>query len=170
MNHYLQGIPGSQTLPTEKTCRVLPHFETSCMSQIIRCGGLSSKSLTLSEMTGPGVGRAQRCSRGIRVSERWEYGMVNKDAALHPVFSFPCHRPFCLFLFFLSLPWDFWTKKRSTVWGKSKETVKEVELMRNPVLDFLHCYLSFPRSYSLKLFLVNIVKKMQWNIWVRISR
>lgn len=56
MNHYLQGSPGSQTLPTE-TCLVLPRFKPSYMSQIIHCGGLATKSLSLSEMTGAKNGK-----------------------------------------------------------------------------------------------------------------
>ena len=83
MNHYLQGIPGSQTLPTE-TCLVLPRSEPSYMSQIIRCGGLSTKSLTLSVMTGAKNGKpgdaAEACVRMMGISNGKQ-----RDAALYPL-------------------------------------------------------------------------------------
>lgn len=152
MNHRLQGIPGSQTLPTE-TCLVLPRSEPSCMSQIIRCGGLSTKSLTLSEMTGPRSGKGPEMHRRHTTRERWEYRMVNKDAASHPFLASPLF--FVCFVFYStsSLFCGISEQQESTVWGKVKK------LSKNSWNSLEQSYFS-PGVFPLTLFVVNTVKNM----------
>lgn len=77
MNHFLQGIPGSQTLPAE-SCPVLPRSEPSYVSQIIRRGELPAKSLTLSETTGPKNGKSLEMQTRSEEHDG-EYGAVNKE-------------------------------------------------------------------------------------------
>lgn len=77
MNHFLQGIPGSQTFPTE-SCPVLPRSEPSYVSQIIHRGGLPAKSLTLSEMTGAKNGKSPEMQPRSEEHDG-EYGAVNKE-------------------------------------------------------------------------------------------
>lgn len=77
MNHFLQGIPGSQTLPAE-SCPVLPRSKPSYVSQIICRGGLPAKSLTLSEMTGAKNGKSPEMQPGSEEHDG-EYGAVNKE-------------------------------------------------------------------------------------------
>lgn len=84
---HLQGVP-APNLPSP------PPFpapsQPSYMSQIILQGGIYSKSLTLSEMTWPRQGRAQRCSPeicGIGIRN----GKQRSHAAQYgPYLSLPC--------------------------------------------------------------------------------
>lgn len=108
MNHFFQGIPGSQTLPTE-TCPVLPRSEPSYVSQIIRCGGRPAKSLTLSEMTGAKNGKSPEMQPSSEEHDG-EYGAVNKETQPIPTLHFSLLFSFCLsfvLLPFFSLHWDF---------------------------------------------------------------
>lgn len=139
MNHYLQGIPESQTLPTE-TCLVLPHFQPSYMSQIIWCGGLSTKSLTLSEMTGAKNGKSPEMQQR-RAYVWWEYRMVNKETLPYTHTSLFLTVPFCLlFCFFVGFfCFVFFSflfhgiseqQERSTVWEKVKKLSKKFNKSR----------------------------------------
>lgn len=114
MNHFFQGIPGSQTLPAE-TCPVLPRSEPSYVSQIIRRGGRPAKSLTLSETTGAKNGKSPEMQPRSEEHDG-EYGAVNKETQpythsslllallLLPLLCFPS--------FFLS-SLGFWEKKQN---------------------------------------------------------
>ena len=114
--------PWVPNTPPLKPAWSSPCSEPSYMSQIIRCGGLSTKSLTLSEMTGPRVGRAQRCGSKRRTCERWEYRMVNKGAGLHPIFPFLHRSPLHLLCFIYFFPFD-----SSLFHGTSERGKKKVQ-------------------------------------------
>lgn len=128
MNHFFQGIPGSQTLPAE-TCPVLPRSEPSYVSQIIRRGGRPAKSLTLSEMTGAKNGKSPEMQPRSEEHDG-EYGAVNKEtqpythsSLLLALLLLPL---LCFTSFFLS-SLGFLEKKtrnRYSERGESKETVK----------------------------------------------
>lgn len=191
MNHYLQGIPGSQTLPTE-TCLVLPRFQPSYMSQIIRCGGLSTKSLTLSEMTGAKNGKSPEM-QPRRTYAWWEYRMVNKETQPYTRSSlFPRRSPLpplwfssCVFFFFLLLSSSMGfvnNKKRSTVRGKVKKLSKKFNNSRKILyLHSLNCRgvsSFFLWVFSLELFFANALEKncsvqhmrlYLWTILIKVS-
>lgn len=127
MNHFLQGIPGSKTLPAE-SCPVLPRSEPSYVSQIIRCGGLPAKSLTLSEVTGAKNRKSPEMQPRSEKHDG-EYRAVNKETQPYIHSSLllaPLLPPLlCFSPFFLS-SLGFLKKKQEsgTVRGKVKKLSK----------------------------------------------
>lgn len=127
MNHFLQGIPGSQTLPAE-SCLVLPRYKPSYVSQIIRRGGLPAKSLTLSEMTGAKNWKSPEMQSRSEEHDG-EYGEVNKETQpyTHSSLLLALLLPSLFVLvpfFFFSLGFKKKKQERHTVRGESKEIVK----------------------------------------------
>lgn len=123
MNHFLQGIPGSQTLPAE-SCPVLPRSEPSYVSQIIRRGGLPAKSLTLSEVTGAKNGKSPEMQQRSEEHDG-EYGSgKQRDAALYPLLALLLPPLLCFSPFFLSSLGFLKKQESGTVRGKVKKLSK----------------------------------------------